>query len=45
MSLEFRRETGTAGNVYAVPNVQVAFEIESGYNYLGPEYRWIREDG
>lgn len=40
-----RRETATAGNVYAVRNVQVAFDMEPGYNHLGPEYRWIREEG
>ena len=41
--LEFRREAGTAGNIYEAPSVQVAFEIESGYGYLGPEHGQIRE--
>ena len=43
MILEFRREAGTAGSIYEAPSVQVAFEIESGYGYLGPEYGQIRE--
>lgn len=42
MILEFGREVGTAD--YEVPSVQVAFEIETGCNYLGPKYGWIREE-
>lgn len=42
MSLEYRRELGLQTIIYEVPSVQVSFKIETGYNYIGPKYWWIR---